>query len=93
MIYLGMGYIFLANTITTILFGALCAPRNGEPYIIRYQMPICVDNVENLALATSIVNLVSDIYLLVLPLPLVMKLQISKKRKIGLVAIFMTGIL
>jgi len=93
LIYLGMGYIFLANAIATILFGALCAPRNGEPYIIRYQRPICVDNVNNLALATSIVNLVSDIYLLALPLPLVLKLQLSNKKKTGLVAIFMTGIL
>lgn len=60
---------------------------------MRYQRPICVDNVDNLALAASIVNLVSDIYLLALPLPLVLKLQLSNKKKTGLVAIFMTGIL
>ena len=92
-IYAGMGYTFITNTVTTVLFGALCAPRNGQDYIIQYTAPICVDNVDNLALAISIVNFVSDIYLLVLPLPMIWKLQLSPKRRMGLIAIFSTGIL
>ena len=92
-IYLGMGYNLLANAIATILFGALCAPRDGQPYIVQYSSPLCRDNADNLTLALTVVNLVSDLYLLSLPLPLVWKLQLPAKRKFGLITIFLTGIL
>ena len=38
-------------------------------------------------------NLVSDFYVLVTPIPAVWALQMPMKKKIGIIAIFMTGLL
>ena len=43
--------------------------------------------------ATGAVNLVSDIYTLCIPIAAVSKLQMSMRQKIGIILIFMTGIL
>lgn len=93
LIYVGIGYLFITNAVATILFGALCAPRPGELYLIRYSKPECVNNVDNLAIALAVENLVADVYLLVLPLPIIWKLQMSSKRKYALICVFMTGFL
>ena len=39
------------------------------------------------------INIFSDFYLLFIPVPVIWKLQLSIPRKIGIIAIFMTGIL
>lgn len=93
LIYLGAGYTLLGNSTITILFGALCAPRKGQSFFESYSSSICVDNVQNVGVASGIVNLVGDFYILILPLPLVSKLQLPKKRKISLLVIFMTGLM
>ena len=46
-----------------------------------------------MAYIQGIFNVVSDFYLLILPIPVVWQLQMPSKRKIGVCAIFMTGIL
>lgn len=38
-------------------------------------------------------NLVSDFYVLVIPMPAVWALQMPTKKKVGIIAIFMTGLL
>lgn len=75
LIYVGIGYLLITNAVATILFGALCAPRDGERYLIRYSSPECFENVDNLAIALAVGNLCADVYLLVLPLPIIWKLQ------------------
>ena len=93
LIYLGIAIILLTNAIISILFAALLASRNGQPYIVQYNAPQFVENAENLTLASAIINFISDLYLLWLPMPLVWNLQLTRKRKLGIIAIFLTGIL
>lgn len=90
-IYAGIGYLLITNGVSTILFGALCTPRNGESYLVRYTSPQCVENVDNLGIANGVCNLIADIYLLVLPLPVIWKLHLSTKKKYALIGLFMTG--
>lgn len=92
-IYIGIGYLLITNGVSTIIFGALCAPRNGESYLLRYNSAQCVDNVTNLSLANGVCNLIADTYLFVLPLPMIWKLNMSTKRKYALIGLFMTGFL
>lgn len=92
-VYIGIGYLLIANGTTTILFGALCTPRNEESYLIRYTSPPCVGKVGNLSIAMAACNLVADLYLLVLPLPTIWKLQLSAKKKYALIGLFTTGFL
>lgn len=93
LLYGGIAYLLITNGVSTILFGALCAPRNGESYLIRYNSPQCVDNVTNLGIANGVGNLIADIYLLVLPMPIIWKLHLSSKKKYALIGVFLTGFL
>ncbi|MCJ1266643.1 hypothetical protein MMC22_006528 [Lobaria immixta] len=93
LICLGMGYTLLANSIVTISFGALCAPRKTQSFLEAYQTSQCVSNIDNLTITTSVVNLVGDIYILILPIAPVLKLKLSTRKKIAVVGVFMTGLL
>lgn len=93
LIYLGMGYTLLANSIVTILYGALCAPRKGQSFLTAYTRTQCANNIEDLTLAIKVVNLVGDIYVLVLPISPISKLQLSRAKKITVIGVFMTGLL
>lgn len=42
-------------------------------------------------LLNSVFNVVTDFWILILPMPHIMKLQLPKSRKIGLVAVFAAG--
>ena len=46
-----------------------------------------------LSVPQSCVNLVLDLYILILPVAAVTKLQMTPRRKIGIILIFMTGLL
>ncbi|KAF2745750.1 hypothetical protein M011DRAFT_405812 [Sporormia fimetaria CBS 119925] len=43
------------------------------------------------SVATGVFNVVSDLYILILPLPAVRKLKLSPRRKLGVYLIFSTG--
>jgi hypothetical protein len=40
---------------------------------------------------TGIFGVISDLYILILPMPTVFSLHLPMKRKVGIAAIFMTG--
>lgn len=92
LIYLGMCYNLIANLAVLILSGVLCGPRKGEGSFKHYMSAQCLDNLGNLQLVTGIVNFLGDIYLLVLPIPSVLKLQFPRKKKVATCAVFMTGL-
>jgi hypothetical protein len=50
------------------------------------------NNLVALSYFTNIVNLVADIWIFILPLPVIFKLQISANRKIGLSLLFGVGL-
>lgn len=91
LIYLGVGYTLLGNIIATILFGTLCTPRKGETLGESFQSSTCAENVHKIRQGSGTLNLVGDIYILILPVPSILKLQLPKKRKLSLLVIFMTG--
>ena len=48
-------------------------------------------NTQILTLISGVVNVVTDLYLLVLPIPSLMLLKMQGRRKLGLLLIFMAG--
>ena len=46
-----------------------------------------------LAVVQGLLNLITDLYVLILPLGMVMRLQLTAKRKLGLATIFLAGIM
>ena len=73
-----------------IVFSVICTPRNGESYAEAFQTPKCL-KAADVSLAAGIFNMVSDIYLLVIPIPAVWGLKMERKRKLGVLIIFATG--
>lgn len=72
-----------------------CAPRNDATqleYLFAISSATCAgrNKVVNVMLGT--VNIVSDLYILLLPLPAIWSLQLPTKKKLGVSAIFTTGI-
>ncbi|KAI4115016.1 MAG: hypothetical protein LQ338_007924 [Usnochroma carphineum] len=93
LIWAGIAVSGLLYFSTTVAKLALCAPRGSETYIMAFSTPHC-DSTKKLGVASGIFNIISDVYLLVLPVPVVWGLRITNKRKkFGVLAGFMTGFL
>ncbi|KAM0803752.1 hypothetical protein BDR22DRAFT_696860 [Usnea florida] len=56
----------------------------SNQFCLNYEKPVVVMN--------AVINVVTDFYILILPVPCVMKLQTNKKRKIGLLLVFASGL-
>lgn len=91
-IYIG-GVICVAfySAITVTMF-ALNTPRNGQSWEAN-QVAVHTFAAAKLSVPTGTVGAATDIFLLVLPIRATMKLQLPRKKKIGLIIIFMTGTL
>ena len=92
LIYFGIISILAFYTATTVTFGVLCIPRSGETWAESSFSTRCGKSIV-MTYIQGIFNVVSDFYLFVLPIPVVWQLQMPLRKKIGVSAIFMTGLL
>ena len=91
-----------------LLYMCIFAPDKVTRYLIYAGMAFCIlaytilmflaifSNVETLIGANKtlgVVNLSSDIYILCVPVAAISKLQLSVKKRIGVLLLFMTGIM
>ncbi|KAI4241850.1 MAG: hypothetical protein L6R42_011172, partial [Xanthoria sp. 1 TBL-2021] len=86
LIYFGIGFNFVYYTIYLFIYSFYC-PNTSK------KAPTCSHEVKLISVATSAINVVSDFYILLIPLGAISNLQLPKKRKLGLFAIFFTGFL
>ena len=88
--YLGMAWIASIAIASIILNAVYCTPRprqsfDSEPVAVRcnsLERPIVIRSAFIVAL---------DFYIFLLPLPLLLKLQLTTRRKVELAIVFMTG--
>lgn len=92
LIYFGIVTTFAYYTATTVTFGVLCIPRPGESWMESDFSPSCRKSIV-MTYIQGVFNVVSDFYLLLLPVPVVWNLQMPLRKKIGVLTIFMTGLL
>ena len=89
-IYFGViltGLFYLTSSIVVIV---LCIPRRNESWTSMTYVTRC-DRAEVMGDVQGIFGLVSDLYIFILPLPVLFRLQMSLKKKLGITAIFLTG--
>lgn len=81
--------LILSAVVIVVMALNLCHPfaANWDPYLPG---ATCLDQQAFYTYA-SLPNIITDVAMLVLPMPVVWKLQASKKVKLGLVATFLTG--
>lgn len=91
LIYFGIGInaVFYAASFSLILY--FCGPGPGHNLIQSFDDYHCVVQARTLATFQASFNIASDIYLLCIPMPVISNLQLSTKKKIGVIAMFMTG--
>jgi len=68
----------------------LASPRHGQNYLEVLEGPASTHS-KTLLIVQGVVNVVSDFYLLVVPLPAVWGLKLPLKKRFGILAIFGTG--
>ncbi len=91
LIFIGIGVnaVFYATSFALILY--FCGPGPGHNLIQSFDDHNCVVDARTLGTAQASFNIASDIYLLYIPVPVISNLQLSRQKKIGVIAIFMTG--
>lgn len=92
LIYFGIVCTFIYYMATAITLTALCAARQGENWPQALLSSRCHKALV-MTYVQGVFNIVSDFYLLILPIPVVWKLQFPLRRKIEVSTIFMIGLM
>lgn len=90
LVYIGIVWATVISLVTLVVAGALCVPWPGESFSSLTVVERCTHQ-ETWAVVQGPLNMLLDFYILYLPIPMVWKLQMGQRRKIGVTAIFMTG--
>ena len=75
------------------IFLASCSPRTGQSqkeFLLAWSSPQC-HRIAPFLVSIGAVNIASDLYLIILPLPAVWQLQMPKRKKVGISVVFLTG--
>lgn len=77
----------------SIAFAVMCAPSTGSSqidFLAAFISDTC-NRTRVLIAIQGVGNVVTDVFLVILPLPAVLKLQMPLKRKIAVTSMFMVG--
>ena len=94
LIWVGATVIIVCWIISTVLTGFFCMPHAGDGgWGSAANMARCDRAQTVLTCANSIVGLVADIYILAIPLGFLSTLKLSRTKKFGVAAIFLTALM
>ncbi|XXG96157.1 hypothetical protein Hte_002436 [Hypoxylon texense] len=87
---LGANTIFYVITLFVMNFACVPVQKNWDPLYVGGSCPI---NTQAVNIASAVLNLCSDVFILLLPQRIIWGLKMSKKTKIGVSVIFAIGII
>lgn len=90
--YFGLVFTCLSYTIFTVLVFVWATPKKGESWL-AHQTSAAMQKELKLSVPQSIIGLVIDLYILVIPIIGVYDLTMTTKRKIGVMLIFLSGLM
>ncbi|MCJ1359195.1 MAG: hypothetical protein MMC33_009195 [Icmadophila ericetorum] len=88
-VYFGFFADFIVYLCNVPLLAIFCAPPPGQSWAAVFQK---CQRLRPLAVAQGICNIALDIYILLLPVQTVWALNLPAKKKVGVIAIFTTGV-
>ncbi|KAF2179609.1 hypothetical protein K469DRAFT_673989 [Zopfia rhizophila CBS 207.26] len=97
LVYIGIVLSFCYYLAAAIVNGVICGPRGGTDrlaYLAGMAGPECGNPsglIQIFSIASGVVNLTNDFYLLIIPLPAILKLKLPARRKFGVLVIFLAG--
>jgi hypothetical protein len=89
--YFMMFITFAYCTIFFFIYAFDCKPVYWNWHFDPFHYD-CID-ITHIKMATGAINILTDLIVVLMPLPLVMQLQLAKSQKIGLCLVFSTGFL
>lgn len=98
LVYIGITVTGLFTLYTSIYFGVACGPKGGLDrlsYLAGLARKSCSDPtgyVQVSNILSGAFNLLSDIYILVIPIPAIAKLRMPLRKRLGVLFIFLAGI-
>lgn len=92
-VYVGIVSIFVVYTGITIGWGVICLPQRGKGWMDVLFDQKCVVTSKKINYIVGSFGVISDLYILVLPIPVILRSNLSRKQKIKVCAVFMTGFL
>lgn len=93
LIWAGMAVIITFAIVFFIIDLVVCVPRSGETWLNPAVSHRCNNISVPLVTVGAYFKVITDFYILFIPLHQLPRLRLSKKRKVGFVLIFMTGLL
>lgn len=100
MIWAGITIIVTFYILAIIINIRFCVPismttpvPDEDEWARKLKASTCSQPVYNLNAAIGVFGVVSDLYVLIIPVRMVYKLKIPRARKIGILGIFLTGLL
>jgi hypothetical protein len=97
--WVGLSVTFVFYTVSLVLNAVPCHPRGGHDrisYLAGMANRQCAGSstlLQRTSLATGTFGVISDLYILIMPMPAVAKLQLGRRRKLGVYLIFSSGAL
>lgn len=91
-IYTGLGFTIVAFTTSLIAQLAITTPAPGTSWFTKFSSKSYIQQSVKLAYPVSSVSLFMDVYIFVLPIVGVAKLKLSRRRKFGVIIVFLTGL-
>jgi hypothetical protein len=89
-IWAGIGFLAAYHTASLIATTVLCTPRPEDKGRLHKD---CATKGIVQSTVSSGINIGTDLYILAIPIPIVWKLQMSRKRKFGVTLVLLTGLL
>ena len=89
-VYAGIAWTVLLHVIAILVDSIMCAPWPGESFNSPAVQVRCVRS-DLWLLVSAVLEVLFDIYVFILPLPVIWRLQMGAKRKAGISMIFMTA--
>lgn len=90
-IFVGIALIVAFYVVCTVILLAITVPRPGQSWM--YTTFTHVKMEADVSVAQGYFGVFSDLFILAIPLKLVSDLSLQRKRKIGVLAVFLTGLL
>lgn len=88
-VYIAMAWTTVISSSAIIVDVALCAPRSGESFSI-FTGRRC-ERQTIWSVTQGCLNVLLDFFILYIPIPILWKVQMDRRKKIGVSAVFLTG--
>lgn len=91
-IYTSLVFIFCLYSVNIPIEAVYCAPSAGKGWTLAEIAPKCGKTLY-LAVVQGPLNVLVDLFIFILPIPVVLGLQMSSRKQLAVLSVFLTGLL